>query len=207
MITDYASLKTAVADWLARGDLTAKIPDFIALAGSRIARNLRTRSVVASLTLDSTGIITLPTDLAELRYLRLNNGNYNFPVEITSPVAVADTLDRWGSAGGVPARGAVMEGKLYLAPHPDQSYTAEITYFQKLPALSDSITTNFALDAAPDLYLAGAMIEAFLFLDYDERLSAWESKFTAAIDELEQARERAEFSAAPAPVRLPVVFE
>jgi hypothetical protein len=31
-ITTYSELKTAVADWLNRADLTSVIPDFIALA-------------------------------------------------------------------------------------------------------------------------------------------------------------------------------
>ncbi len=208
-ITDYATLQTAVANWLNRGDLTAKIQDFIGLAESRILRNLRNRSVVADFTLDSTGIIALPADLAELRYIRLStaDGNYNFQLEITSPVAIADTLNRWQGAGSVPVRAAVIEGKLYLAPRPDQSYIAKITYFQTMPVLSAGNTTNFVLTMAPDLYLAGALIEAFLFLDYDERVSVWEQKFESALGELERARERMEFSAAPAPVRLPVVFE
>lgn len=162
--------------------------------------------MVDTLSLDS-GAVTLPSDLGELRYLRLNDGVYQYPIEITTPVAVADMLYDQAGAGGIPARGAVVEGVLRLAPTPDQTYTAEITYFQALTALSDSNTTNFVLDAAPDLYLAGALIEAFLFLEWDERIPAWNDKFTAALDELERQRERSEFAAAPAPVRLPVVFD
>ena len=40
---DYAGLKAAVADWLGRDDLTGRIPDFIALAERRMARELRLR--------------------------------------------------------------------------------------------------------------------------------------------------------------------
>jgi len=35
-IATYSELQTAVADWMHRTDLTAKIPDFITLAESRI---------------------------------------------------------------------------------------------------------------------------------------------------------------------------
>lgn len=45
MITDYSSLKQAVADWLARADLTAQIPTFIQGAHARINRELRVASM------------------------------------------------------------------------------------------------------------------------------------------------------------------
>lgn len=41
MIQDYATLQQAIADWLARADLTAQIPTFIQLAEQRFARDLR----------------------------------------------------------------------------------------------------------------------------------------------------------------------
>jgi len=42
-ITTYAELQAAAATWLVRGDLTARIPEFIALAEARLNRVLRTR--------------------------------------------------------------------------------------------------------------------------------------------------------------------
>ena len=40
----YANLKTAIANFLARDDLTTQIPDFISLAEARMSRELDTRS-------------------------------------------------------------------------------------------------------------------------------------------------------------------
>ena len=40
-IGTYAELKTAVANWLDRDDLTDRIPEFIALAEAKMNRNLR----------------------------------------------------------------------------------------------------------------------------------------------------------------------
>ena len=45
-LTDYSSLKTSVASYLARSDLTTQIPDFIRLAEERLARDLRTRKML-----------------------------------------------------------------------------------------------------------------------------------------------------------------
>ena len=54
-ITTYAELKSAAANWLVRGDLTARIPEFISLAEARINRVVRARRAEAdaSLTLAS----------------------------------------------------------------------------------------------------------------------------------------------------------
>lgn len=37
MINDFSTLKTAVAQWLARSDLDAQIPNFIQLAEARMS--------------------------------------------------------------------------------------------------------------------------------------------------------------------------
>jgi hypothetical protein len=39
--TDYATLQTTIANYLARSDLTATIPEFIRLAEDRLSRDLR----------------------------------------------------------------------------------------------------------------------------------------------------------------------
>jgi hypothetical protein len=207
-ISTYDELKTAVANWLNRGDLTDRIPEFIALGEARITRELRRTTVTEPITLTSgSASISLPATAGELRYLRMNDGVYQFPLEITSPVAVADLLSSYGNVSGIPKRAAVLEGELYLAPTANDDFTAEISYFEKLVPLSASAPTNDLLTDAPDLYLAAALVEAFLYLEYDERVAIWDAKYTDALDKLNAARERAEFAAAPAPVRLPVVFE
>ena len=42
-ISTYAELKTAIANFLARTDLTDQIPNFIQLAEARLSRELETR--------------------------------------------------------------------------------------------------------------------------------------------------------------------
>src|SRR5882724_7400360 len=59
----YSDLQTAVASWLARADLAANIPDFIAIFEAAANRRLRTRSqeLAASLT-PVAGVATIPAD-------------------------------------------------------------------------------------------------------------------------------------------------
>ena len=44
-ISNYGELKTSVANWLDRDDLTERIPEFIALCESMIIRSLRIRGM------------------------------------------------------------------------------------------------------------------------------------------------------------------
>ena len=64
-ITNYTELKTAVANFLARSDLTDRIPEFIALAEARLSRELESRSqekrANATLTANDE-FVALPTD-------------------------------------------------------------------------------------------------------------------------------------------------
>lgn len=47
-LTTFSELKTAVANFLSRGDLTSRIPEFITLAEDRISKDLRIRAMEAT---------------------------------------------------------------------------------------------------------------------------------------------------------------
>lgn len=76
-ITDYASLKTEVATYLHRDDLTATIPTFISNCEFRIARQLRvsqllTTSTVVVSAAASTG--TLPSGFMQMANVKISTG-------------------------------------------------------------------------------------------------------------------------------------
>lgn len=201
-ITNYTELKTAVANWLGRDDLTERIPEFITLAEMDIARNLRKQVVRDTLTLDSDAV-ALPSDCAELRSIRHSSSLRFFPIAITTPTALAD-LRCAGS--GVPQYAAVVDGTLLLDVTPDTSYDTEIIYYEALTPLSDTEPTNATLTGAPDIYLFATLKEAELYLEHDERNPVWTGKYRQALHDENNARERAELGATPTVMRLPVVF-
>ena len=68
-IATYTDLQTSIANFLARSDLTAQIPDFIALAEASMSRELETRSQekrVTANTVSGNEYLALPTDLREV---------------------------------------------------------------------------------------------------------------------------------------------
>lgn len=202
-ISNYSELKAAIANWLDRDDLTDRIPEFIALAETRMGRELRKAVVVAPLTINSGEQQTqLPSDCAELRSVR-HNGAYTSHLKITTPWG----LDPFRDTGtGTPVAAAVVNNSLLLNVEPDGDYPTEIIYFASITPLSDDEPVNTELVQARDLYLFGALCEAEPFLEHDERITLWEAKYQAALTAVNASRESAELGAGPTVMALPVVF-
>ena len=134
-ISTYAELKTAIANFLARDDLTDQIPNFIQLAESRMNRELETREqqkrVTATLT-SGDEYIALPTDMREIREVKLNTSPINV-LTYYSPVGLDQSYGT--TSTGKPSGYSVVGKELKLRPVPDSSYTAEIIYIGDLNSL------------------------------------------------------------------------
>ena len=191
-ITTYSELKTAVANFLARTDLTDQIPDFIQLAEARMSRELETRSqekrATATLTADDE-YVALPTDLREVREVKLNTSP-NTVLEYRSPTALDS---QFTGAGGKPQAYSIVGNEIKFRPIPDSAYTAEIVYIGSLDALSDSNATNTILSRHPDAYLSGALAEAYVYLMDDARAQLYDGKFGRAIEEIKKDEQRAHY--------------
>ena len=75
-ITDYATLQSAIANWLHRSDLGTVIPDFIALAEQELSNDLDAREMEARVnlvTIAGEQYVDLPTDVLEMRRLSVQS--------------------------------------------------------------------------------------------------------------------------------------
>ena len=72
-ITTYSELKSNIADWLLRDDLTSVIPTFISLAESQINRDIRDHRMVKRATAEvDTKYFLKPSDWLETIRFQLN---------------------------------------------------------------------------------------------------------------------------------------
>lgn len=206
-LANFGDLKSAVADWLLRSDLTARIPDFVKLAEAEIKRLVRRKTVRATLAV-STESTTLPADLAELRSIYPESGSpwQDAPLQIGTPEQVAEVRARHAAVSGRPLIGTVVDGALVVAPTPSQAYTYRITYFQALTALAADGDVNPILTEAPDIYLYGTLKHAAPFLEHDDRIATWQGLFSDAVEQLNDRRVREETAASLRKARLPAVF-
>ena len=208
-ISSYSELKTAVANWLGgRTDLTSRIPEFIALAEAKFNRELRcaqmeTRSYTTVNTAsDEPEFITLPGDFQTMRRIRLSSETGKPALEFVSSQQMDSFRYERANVSGVPAYYSILGTELELFPTPDEDYTVEMLYRANLEALSDSNTTNWLLDIAPDAYLYGALLEAAAFIKDDERIPVWIGGLKTALDGLNRVSFEQTFAAGPAAVRI-----
>jgi hypothetical protein len=181
-ITTYAELQTAVASWLNRGDLTANITDFITLAEARLSSDVKGRLMDTKTTLATVvgvNTVTLPTDMLEMRRFQVA-GSYNQPLSYRTPDE--QSIDFSANSSGQPIVFTVIGANAELAPVPDAVYSLELTYRQRIPALSVSNTTNWLLTAWPNAYLYASLLEAMPFIMNDPRLSMWQTLYMQAVD-------------------------
>lgn len=157
-ISTYAELQTAVADYLARSDLTARVPDFITLAESRFNHSLRTRDMETSSSVTMTdGSGSLPSD-----YLEWISATWVGTRTQDLHYAEPDS-EEWRfryRAGGDPSMFSIIAGTLKLKPVVTGNVT--LVYYSSIPALASN-STNWLLTRAPDLYLYTALAESYIF--------------------------------------------
>lgn len=191
-ISNYSELKTAIANFLARDDLTSQIPDFIKLAESRMSRELETREQEKRSTATLTSgdeYIALPSDFREVRQVKLNTDPIKV-LEYHSPVSL--DMSYGTSATGRPSGYSVVGQELKMRPIPDSAYTMEIVYIGSLGSISDSVTPTLFL-RSPDLYLYGALAEAYAYLLDEQRAAQYDQKFSRGIEEVRRDEERAHY--------------
>ncbi len=76
-----------------------------------------------------------------------------------------------------------------------------MVYRTNIPALSDTNTSNWLLDLAPDLYLYGALLESAPYIKEDARIQTWGLGFSSALDGLNTLGLTSTFNAGPMQVR------
>jgi hypothetical protein len=186
-ITTYTELQTAVANWLDRTDLAARVPEFIALAEAQMNRRLRVRQMVTRAEAALAGEFTdAPVDMLEPIQLALELSESD--VRLLQYLAPERLLaEKAGGAGaGEPELYSVVGGSLRLLPAPAAAYMGELTYYARIPALVSN-ATNWLLSANPDAYLYGALVQAAPYLAEDERVVTWGTMFQAALADIQIA--------------------
>ena len=189
----YAELKTAIANYLNRSDLTSDMDTFIDNVEAELNRRLRTKDMIkrATATADSQ-YLTVPTDWMEAINIEITSNNFS-PLFQQS----IESLDVYRKANnnsvGQPVYFAMVDDSIELAPTPDTSYTLQLTYYAKINGLSDSNTTNFVSISHPDVYLYGALKHASIYLMEDERIPMFTAQFEKALEEMRMEQEKSAF--------------
>ena len=193
-ISTYTELKTSIASWLNRDDLTSVIPDFISLAEAGINRDLRHYKMIerADATLDSR-YVQLPADWMETVRFSITSGN-TYRLELVSRDDMLEYRQKTADTSGRPKFYANIGDTIEVFPTPDADYTMQLQYYAKTPALSDSNASNWLLLDAPDVYLYGTLIQSAPYLQDDARTQTWAALYAAALQSLQKASDDTRFA-------------
>lgn len=202
-IGTYSELKTAIANWLNRTDLTDRIPEFIDLAEARMKRDGRLRvgqSVIRATLSVSSQFTTLPAD-----FVRMINMEYDddpvVPMVPLSPQQMDEV--RAQDLSGDPKYYCVLgNGSIEVLPVQSSAASCPIMYYSGPLPLSESNPTNWLFEAAPDIYLYAAKIEACLYQHEDERAALFEGLYNQRCEEFRMSSEEDQ-SGGPLTVRGP----
>jgi hypothetical protein len=186
-LSNYEELKSSIASWINRSDLTAQIPDFISLAEAQINRRLRVRQMVtrAEATVNAE-FISAPADMLEPIHLAIEISESD--IRALKYMAHERLLEekQGSTATGEPQIYTLAGNTLQFYPTPDQSYTAELTYYAKIPSLALA-STNWLLTEHPDAYLFGSLMQSAPYLVDDERIGTWGALFNATLEAIEMS--------------------
>jgi hypothetical protein len=187
-VMTYDSLTASVLQYLERQDpaVVSAIPTFITLAEFEIAQQIKTlgqlqiaestmtagnpviqkparwrKTVSMNITVNG---VEQPVLLRKYEYLRTYAPNTS---QTSTPLFYADTdWDHW-----------------YVAPTPDQNYSFEILYYERIAPLSSTNQTNWLTQNAPNAMLFGTLLQAMPFLKNDAR-TIFQQKYSEAMQTL-----------------------
>jgi len=145
-LDDYAELVLEAARRTGVTDLTTRADMVVGMAEKYLSKRLRLagQETETTLTTDSDGEATLPSDFEEIRSVR-----------VSDRIFPRLDLDRvlTGSADGFTVRGSTLVSTKASADH-------VIVYYASIPSL-DSNDTNHLLTAEPELYLYAVIFQAY----------------------------------------------
>src|SRR5210317_332940 len=198
-LANYSDLKTSIANWLNRSDLTSEIAnDFIVLTEADFNSKLRIRKMntSTSITIDSE-TESMPSDFLQVRDFFITEGGTKYALKYITP-AQMDQI-KGGSTSGQPSTYTILGDNFRFAPSPASSYTGVINYYKEFDPLSESNTSNYILANHPAIYLYGSLYHAANFLGGIEPNQAgqWEKMYQTALERLERNDREDQYGNAP----------
>jgi len=184
-VMTYDSLTSTVLQYLERSDAATQeaIPTFITLCEFEIAEEIKTLgqlNVATASMSEGNPVLQKPARWRKTVSMTITNASGAQPVFLRKfeylkgywpdanqtdlPLFYSDIdYDHW-----------------YVAPTPDQNYTFEVLYYERIAPLSSDNQTNWLTRNAPNAMLYGTLLQAMPFLKNDQR-QIFQQKYSEAI--------------------------
>jgi hypothetical protein len=184
MPADYSELQQQIISEAWRSgdaEFAALVPGYIQRAELRISRTLRVAEMEATATVTLTdGAGPLPSDFMQARCVTAAVS----PPSVLRPLTPSYARARFPENYGGYPRFYTITGNT-ITTFPVSTGDLTLDYYAKIPPLSDTNTTNWLLEQAPDLYLYGALVEASPSMIDTQGLQTWLTMYRAALNDIQ----------------------
>lgn len=191
---NYGQLKAMIASRLGRTNLGDVIPDFVALAESRLYTGSRDFDgavpplrLTQMLATESESLASLPAGFLSMDRLTVNDGAGARTLEYVTPQRFASLAPT-----GFARYYTFQDGGIAVEGGQPVSFT--MSYYRRFPALTADTDTNWLLENCPSAYLYAALIEAYAHLKDDARIPLAARMYASAVNGLIDADTEARFS-------------
>lgn len=205
-ISSYATLQTAVANWLGKPtdtDVTANVADFIALAETDIRTDLNTSAMETfsssmSITSEYFTLSTLSSQITEIERIYITSTTPYVPLTYATPQQIL--VDFPDGTTGQPTEYTISSQRLQFRKIPATTYTAHITYRKWFDPLATT-STNTLLTNWPNIYLYGALRHGAIFLEDFDLADRYAADYMKQVKAIERADDRLNFPATALMIR------
>lgn len=195
-LATYADLKTSIAAWATRTELTATLPDFVAWAHQEISRRLRANVLLTAIDLTlSAETIAQPAGFLAFKRLYLDTTPRRQLTTVSAETAMAMSAEY--ATSSYPTAVAVEGTLLRFAPLFSGTTTvAKALYYKAPTTLVAAGDTNVVLTKYPFLYLYGSLEALFRYIEDDNNAGIYGGQFGALIEDI-NAKEAGDLMSGP----------
>jgi hypothetical protein len=203
-ITSFSELKTAISSWADVNDVDAYLDDVVSLATDTLNYGvgdmppLRTREMMAVESLSPTdGACTLPVDYLQYRRV-VEEASCRRNLQYVAMTSVEQMYAARES--GLSNTFTIVDDQLYMFPLGTNDI--ELTYYQKIPHLTDAAPTNWLLTKHPGVYLHAGMYQLGVLRRDDDLTARSYSMVNGLVRGLSKSNFSSEFARAATRMRI-----
>lgn len=187
-VLTYDSLTSTVLQYLERNDpaTKAQIPTFITLCEFEIAQQIKTlgQLQVAESTMQAgQPVIPKPARWRKTVSFNVVVNNARQPVYLRKYEYIKSYAPNATKTGTPLYYGDYDYDNWIVGPTPDQAYSFEVLFYERIAPLSSDNQTNWLTQNAPNAMLFGTLLQAMPFLKNDQR-QIFQQKYDQAMSML-----------------------
>lgn len=201
VVAGYASLKTAITDYLARADLSTYADNFIQNWEEKFYRqpkNFGRWMETSFSTAIASSVIAVPAAYLGLKYAYISGA----PSCRLDRVSLNQLYGRYPRGGGTGTPEWISRDttNFVFGPAPDSNYTVNGVYWAKQTLLRDfagDAAAHWLIVNAPDMCLYGSLLQAEPFIKNDPRIAVWKDLYNDALNDYRDLNRDEEQSGSP----------